>query len=142
MIYAPDAHNGESSTNDLNTHLVFTQWNYPWALELHFLNKFLPNLNDGTLFCSVKYTIQVPEWFVFVFFCWLKCFSVWLLAEIPLDALMKQYAGAYVDSFEWPQPSPGPSDEEDMEETEGALVITKCNCSNDHPHSRFRQWNS
>ncbi|XP_034451277.1 E1A-binding protein p400 isoform X5 [Hippoglossus hippoglossus] len=39
-------------------------------------------------------------------------------AEIPLDALMKQYAGAYVDNFEWPQPSPSPSDEEDMEETE------------------------
>ncbi|XP_069380237.1 E1A-binding protein p400 isoform X5 [Paralichthys olivaceus] len=37
-------------------------------------------------------------------------------AEIPLDTLMKQYAGAYVDSFEWPQPSP--SDEEDMEESE------------------------
>ncbi|KAM7391655.1 hypothetical protein PAMP_022326 [Pampus punctatissimus] len=39
-------------------------------------------------------------------------------AEMPLDALMKQYAGAYVDSFEWPQPSPH-SDENDMEESEG-----------------------
>ncbi|XP_053181341.1 E1A-binding protein p400 isoform X2 [Scomber japonicus] len=39
-------------------------------------------------------------------------------AEMPLDALMKQYAGAYVDTFEWPQPSPH-SDENDMEETEG-----------------------
>uniref|UniRef100_A0A7N6A3A0 E1A binding protein p400 n=1 Tax=Anabas testudineus TaxID=64144 RepID=A0A7N6A3A0_ANATE len=38
-------------------------------------------------------------------------------AEMPLDALMKQYAGAYVDSFEWPQPSPH-SDDDDMEETE------------------------
>ncbi|XP_063752794.1 E1A-binding protein p400 isoform X2 [Eleginops maclovinus] len=38
-------------------------------------------------------------------------------AEMPLDALKKQYAGAYVESFEWPQPSPH-SDEEDMEETE------------------------
>ncbi|XP_059192801.1 E1A-binding protein p400 [Centropristis striata] len=38
-------------------------------------------------------------------------------AEMPLDALKKQYAGAYVDSFEWPQPSPH-SDEDDMEETE------------------------
>ncbi|XP_056274380.1 E1A-binding protein p400 isoform X2 [Pseudoliparis swirei] len=35
-------------------------------------------------------------------------------AEMPLDTLKKQYAGAYVDSFEWPQPS----DEDDMEETE------------------------
>ncbi|XP_075961080.1 E1A-binding protein p400 isoform X3 [Anarhichas minor] len=35
-------------------------------------------------------------------------------AEMPLDALKKQYAGAYVDGFEWPQPS----DEDDMEETE------------------------
>ncbi|XP_071371131.1 E1A-binding protein p400 [Centroberyx affinis] len=39
-------------------------------------------------------------------------------AEMPLDALVKQYAGAYADSFEWPQPSPH-SDEDDMEETEG-----------------------
>ncbi|XP_018524586.1 E1A-binding protein p400 isoform X1 [Lates calcarifer] len=38
-------------------------------------------------------------------------------AEMPLDALMKQYAGAYVDGFDWPQPSPH-SDEDDMEETE------------------------
>ncbi|XP_040010852.1 E1A-binding protein p400 isoform X2 [Xiphias gladius] len=38
-------------------------------------------------------------------------------AEMPLDALMKQYAGAYVDSFDWPQRSPH-SDEDDMEETE------------------------
>ncbi|XP_040897887.1 E1A-binding protein p400 isoform X2 [Toxotes jaculatrix] len=38
-------------------------------------------------------------------------------ADVPLDALMKQYAGAYVDSFEWPQPSPH-SDEDDMDESE------------------------
>ncbi|KAK1892519.1 E1A-binding protein p400 [Dissostichus eleginoides] len=38
-------------------------------------------------------------------------------AEMPLDALKKQYAGAYVEGFEWPQPSPH-SDEEEMEETE------------------------
>ncbi|XP_008274949.1 E1A-binding protein p400 isoform X4 [Stegastes partitus] len=38
-------------------------------------------------------------------------------AEMPLDALMKQYAGAYADSFEWPQPSPC-SDDDEMEETE------------------------
>lgn len=40
---------------------------------------------------------------------------------MPLDALMKQYAGAYAETFEWPQPSPH-SDEDDMEESEGALV--------------------
>uniref|UniRef100_A0A667ZV60 E1A binding protein p400 n=1 Tax=Myripristis murdjan TaxID=586833 RepID=A0A667ZV60_9TELE len=39
-------------------------------------------------------------------------------AEMPLDALVKQYAGAYADSFQWPQPSLQ-SDEDDMEETEG-----------------------
>ncbi|XP_037537104.1 E1A-binding protein p400 [Nematolebias whitei] len=39
-------------------------------------------------------------------------------AEMSLDALKKQYAGAYAESFEWPQPSPH-SDEGDMEETEG-----------------------
>ncbi|KAM8761363.1 E1A-binding protein p400 isoform 6-T6 [Acanthopagrus schlegelii] len=38
-------------------------------------------------------------------------------AEMSLDALMKQYAGAYSDSFEWPQPSLQ-SDEDDMDETE------------------------
>lgn len=31
---------------------------------------------------------------------------------------MKQYAGAYVDGFEWPQPSRR-SDENDMDEIEG-----------------------
>uniref|UniRef100_A0A8C8GRM8 E1A binding protein p400 n=1 Tax=Oncorhynchus tshawytscha TaxID=74940 RepID=A0A8C8GRM8_ONCTS len=36
------------------------------------------------------------------------------LAEMPLDALMKQYAGAYADNFDWPQPSPQ-SDEDEME---------------------------
>lgn len=43
---------------------------------------------------------------------------------MPLDALKKQYAGAYVDSFEWPQPSPH-NDEDDMEETEGNAVNKK-----------------
>lgn len=37
---------------------------------------------------------------------------------MPLDALKKQYAGAYLDAFEWPQPSPH-SEEDDAEETEG-----------------------
>ncbi|XP_064823107.1 E1A-binding protein p400 isoform X2 [Oncorhynchus masou masou] len=38
-------------------------------------------------------------------------------AEMPLDALMKQYAGAYADNFDWPQPSPQ-SDEDGRDETE------------------------
>uniref|UniRef100_A0A672JLC9 E1A binding protein p400 n=1 Tax=Salarias fasciatus TaxID=181472 RepID=A0A672JLC9_SALFA len=42
-------------------------------------------------------------------------------AEMPLDALIKQYAGAYADSFEWPQPSPH-SDEDEMEETDGSFL--------------------
>ncbi|KAJ7994142.1 hypothetical protein DPEC_G00262840 [Dallia pectoralis] len=45
-------------------------------------------------------------------------------AELPLDALVKQYAGAYADSFVWPQPA-SKSDEEDerdeMEEMESPL---------------------
>lgn len=41
---------------------------------------------------------------------------------MSLDALKKQYAGAYAERFEWPQPSPH-GDEDDMEETEGALAI-------------------
>lgn len=43
---------------------------------------------------------------------------------MPLDALMKQYAGAYVDSFDWPQPSLH-SDEDDMDETAGAFAKWK-----------------
>lgn len=39
---------------------------------------------------------------------------------------MKQYAGAYVDSFEWPQPSLH-SDEDDMDETEGAVANGRLN---------------
>ncbi|KAF3696055.1 E1A-binding protein p400 [Channa argus] len=46
-------------------------------------------------------------------------------AEMPLDALVKQYAGAYADSFEWPQPSPH-SDEDDLEETEEMDCPTSC----------------
>ncbi|XP_045082908.1 E1A-binding protein p400-like isoform X4 [Coregonus clupeaformis] len=38
-------------------------------------------------------------------------------AEMPLDVLVKQYAGAYADNFDWPQPAT-PSDEEDRDETE------------------------
>lgn len=41
---------------------------------------------------------------------------------MPLDALRKQYAGAYADNFEWPQPSPH-SEEDEMEEAEGAFCI-------------------
>uniref|UniRef100_A0A8C9X8T6 E1A binding protein p400 n=1 Tax=Sander lucioperca TaxID=283035 RepID=A0A8C9X8T6_SANLU len=47
-------------------------------------------------------------------YCLLRCFCIWLSAEMPLDALKKQYAGAYIDSFEWPQPSPH-SDEDETE---------------------------
>lgn len=46
---------------------------------------------------------------------------------MPLDALMKQYAGAYTDTFDWPQPG-SHSDEDEMEETEGKFVIIKLNC--------------
>uniref|UniRef100_W5MG80 E1A binding protein p400 n=1 Tax=Lepisosteus oculatus TaxID=7918 RepID=W5MG80_LEPOC len=35
-------------------------------------------------------------------------------AEMPLDSLMKQYAGAYAESFEWPRPS-SQSEDEDRE---------------------------
>lgn len=47
---------------------------------------------------------------------------------MPLDALMKQYAGAYADTFDWPQPG-SHSDEDEMEETEGKFVIIKLNCA-------------
>uniref|UniRef100_A0A3Q4GXD2 E1A binding protein p400 n=1 Tax=Neolamprologus brichardi TaxID=32507 RepID=A0A3Q4GXD2_NEOBR len=42
-------------------------------------------------------------------------------AEVPLDALMKQYAGAYTDTFDWPQPG-SHSDEDEMEETEDSNI--------------------
>ncbi|XP_077571213.1 E1A-binding protein p400 [Stigmatopora nigra] len=38
-------------------------------------------------------------------------------AELPLDALRKQYAGAYAAGFEWPQPSPQ-SNQDEEEDTE------------------------
>lgn len=38
-------------------------------------------------------------------------------ADMPIDALAKQYAGAYTDNFDWPRPS-SQSDEDDMESTE------------------------
>ncbi|XP_019718329.1 E1A-binding protein p400 isoform X5 [Hippocampus comes] len=40
-------------------------------------------------------------------------------AELPLDALRKQYAGAYAYGFEWPQPSP--QSNQDDEETEAIM---------------------
>uniref|UniRef100_A0A8C8A2F5 E1A binding protein p400 n=1 Tax=Oryzias sinensis TaxID=183150 RepID=A0A8C8A2F5_9TELE len=43
-------------------------------------------------------------------------------AEMPLDSLRKQYAGAYADGFEWPQPGLN-SDDDDVEETQGAVLI-------------------
>ena len=43
-------------------------------------------------------------------------------AEMPLEALVKQYAGAYADGFDWPQPSPQ-SEEEYMDDTEGSPFI-------------------
>ncbi|KAF4109784.1 hypothetical protein G5714_009036 [Onychostoma macrolepis] len=39
-------------------------------------------------------------------------------AGVPLDDLVKQYAGAYAEGFEWPQPS-SQSEDEDREEAEG-----------------------
>lgn len=39
---------------------------------------------------------------------------------------MKQYAGAYVDGFEWPQPILH-SDEDNMDEIEGAFAVEGCN---------------
>uniref|UniRef100_A0A669C9J7 E1A binding protein p400 n=1 Tax=Oreochromis niloticus TaxID=8128 RepID=A0A669C9J7_ORENI len=42
-------------------------------------------------------------------------------SEMPLDALMKQYAGAYADTFDWPQPG-SHSDEDEMEETEECAI--------------------
>ncbi|XP_057213376.1 E1A-binding protein p400 isoform X3 [Triplophysa rosa] len=40
-------------------------------------------------------------------------------AEVPLDDLVKQYAGAYAEGFEWPQPC-SQSEDEDKEEADDA----------------------
>ncbi len=42
---------------------------------------------------------------------------------MPLDDLVKQYAGAYAEGFEWPQPS-NQSEDEDREEAEGLYTST------------------
>ncbi|XP_062399404.1 E1A-binding protein p400 isoform X2 [Sardina pilchardus] len=44
-------------------------------------------------------------------------------AEVPLDTLVKQYAGAYAEDFEWPHPPSHSEDEEkeDVEEMEAPL---------------------
>ncbi|TRY58668.1 hypothetical protein DNTS_028447, partial [Danionella cerebrum] len=42
-------------------------------------------------------------------------------AEVPLDELVKQYAGAYAEGFEWPQPS-SQSEDEDPEEAKDSLL--------------------
>ncbi|CAL9708571.1 unnamed protein product [Knipowitschia caucasica] len=41
-------------------------------------------------------------------------------AEMPLDALMKQYAGAYVDGFDWPKPSSQKDDEDTDPDEDGS----------------------
>lgn len=41
-----------------------------------------------------------------------------VVAEVPLDDLVKRYAGAYVEGFEWPQPC-SQSEDEDKEEADG-----------------------
>uniref|UniRef100_A0AAQ5X3V2 E1A binding protein p400 n=1 Tax=Amphiprion ocellaris TaxID=80972 RepID=A0AAQ5X3V2_AMPOC len=71
------------------------------AREVEF---FWSNIEQVCMFSQQKYKLSMLMFF--------------LSAEMPLDALMKQYAGAYADSFEWPQPSPR-SDDDEMEETEG-----------------------
>ncbi|KAA0713853.1 E1A-binding protein p400 [Triplophysa tibetana] len=42
-------------------------------------------------------------------------------AEVPLDDLVKQYAGAYAEGFEWPQPC-SQSEDEDKEEADDSTL--------------------
>uniref|UniRef100_A0A8C1L7W6 E1A binding protein p400 n=1 Tax=Cyprinus carpio TaxID=7962 RepID=A0A8C1L7W6_CYPCA len=53
--------------------------------------------------------------------------SLCLVAEVPLDDLVKKYTGAYAEGFEWPQPS-SQSEDEDREEAEDM------NSPSDSPH--------
>lgn len=64
-------------------------------------------------------------WYLCVSLILAKIPCVWSLAEIPLDVLVKQYAGAYAEEFEWPQSS-HQTDDDDMDDTEG--VCGKQNC--------------
>lgn len=42
------------------------------------------------------------------------------IAEVPLETLVKKYAGAYAEGFEWPQPA-CQSEDEDKDEVEGMV---------------------
>uniref|UniRef100_A0A674NRX3 E1A binding protein p400 n=1 Tax=Takifugu rubripes TaxID=31033 RepID=A0A674NRX3_TAKRU len=85
--------------------------------------------------CAVDFyhVCTIASLITFFFFC---AFSIRLLKlnfslkymrkglnpEIPLDALKKQYAGAYAEGFEWPQTG-FQSDDDDMDDSEGVLAI-------------------
>lgn len=60
-----------------------------------------------------------------------SCFShsyvvcAWRSAEVPLDVLAKQYAGAYAEGFQWPQAGLQSDDaDDDRDDTEGVCVTT------------------
>lgn len=46
------------------------------------------------------------------------CFT----AEVPLETLVKKYAGAYAEGFEWPRPASLSEDEERDEADEGTAM--------------------
>lgn len=65
--------------------------------------------------------------YLFVFLYFLHIFHcVWTLAEISLDALMKHYAGAYAEGFEWPQTGLQSGDDDDMDDSEGGCDKPNC----------------
>lgn len=43
-----------------------------------------------------------------------------LIAEVPLETLVKKYAGAYAEGFEWPQPA-CQSEDEEKDDIEGTV---------------------
>ncbi|KAI5094697.1 E1A-binding protein p400 isoform X6, partial [Silurus meridionalis] len=57
-------------------------------------------------------------------------------AEVPLEALVRKYAGAYAEGFEWPQPACRSEDEE-KDEAEGTVFSSLYflyHCPLDSPH--------
>ncbi|XP_032898968.1 E1A-binding protein p400 [Amblyraja radiata] len=48
-------------------------------------------------------------------------------AEMPLEDLMRQYAGAYSENFDWPIPDSSNSEDDDCEEDEGGKLWNICN---------------
>lgn len=46
--------------------------------------------------------------------------GICFVAEVPLETLVKKYAGAYAEGFEWPRPA-SQSEDEEKDEVQGTV---------------------